>query len=368
TDRPAASTLKADRAAAYTEKVDREKELAEADPRSAQSYRTRVGEARLPDDIRKAALSEVGTLERISAENLEGSEIRIWLDTILDLPWSTETKDSIDIQRTREDDPAAADTHNLHTEKVDRAAADTKMVDREKVDPAAAEVETTDPADADPADADPETTDPADAKADTAPARPHDDDTVGTPAVLAVFSGGRDPRPQLVEQQVHGPVLVQDPPEKRRSRSLALAATASAALLIGALLLGASRDRGATAQSVPNVTATATVSKPTSQPSDESTRTGGAGSTIQSGDLPDFARPFQTVRIQGTYHGGANTVLRVQRWEEGKWLAFPLPTKTDQSGQFTTHVEFGQPGRYQLRVLDPDSGVTSKPFVLLIEG
>jgi len=67
----------------------------------------------------------------------------------------------------------------------------------------------------------------------------------------------------------------------------------------------------------------------------------------------------------------------VQRWEEGKWLAFPVPARTDQSGQFTTYVEFGQPGLmsslgsrgvYRLRVLDPGSGVTSKPFVLLIKG
>jgi hypothetical protein len=107
-----------------------------------------------------------------------------------------------------------------------------------------------------------------------------------------------------------------------------------------------------------------------------STTTPGAGANTGSGsaeaiqleDLADSARPFQTVRIQGTYHGGANTFLRVQRWEGGKWLAFPLPTKTDQSGRFTTHVEFDQPGRYQLRVLDPNSGVTSKPFVLVIKG
>jgi hypothetical protein len=54
--------------------------------------------------------------------------------------------------------------------------------------------------------------------------------------------------------------------------------------------------------------------------------------------------------------------------ESGKWLDFPLPTKTDQSGEFTAYGEFGQPGRYQLRVLDPNSGVTSKPFVLVIKG
>ena len=51
----------------------------------------------------------------------------------------------------------------------------------------------------------------------------------------------------------------------------------------------------------------------------------------------------------------------------GKWLDFPVPTKTDQTGQFTAYVELGQPGRYQLRILDPESGVTSTSFVLVIK-
>ena len=125
-----------------------------------------------------------------------------------------------------------------------------------------------------------------------------------------------------------------------------------------------------TAQSVPTVTATATttVSTPTSEPSDEVTHTGREDSTIQLEDLAESARPFEAVRIQGTYRGGAGTFLRVQRWEGGEWLDFPLPTKTDQAGQFITQAEFGQPGRYRLRVLDPDSGVTSKPFVVVIKG
>jgi hypothetical protein len=67
------------------------------------------------------------------------------------------------------------------------------------------------------------------------------------------------------------------------------------------------------------------------------------------------------------YHGGAGAFLRVQRWEGGEWLDFPLPTKTDDSGRFITQAEFAQPGRYRLRVLDPDSGVTSKTFVVVIE-
>jgi hypothetical protein len=92
------------------------------------------------------------------------------------------------------------------------------------------------------------------------------------------------------------------------------------------------------------------------------------GDTIQLKNSAASGRPFQPVRIQGTYHGGANTFLRVQRWEGGEWVAFPLPAKTDQSGQFNTYVELGQPGRYQLRVLHPNSGVTSKTFALVIKG
>ena len=80
------------------------------------------------------------------------------------------------------------------------------------------------------------------------------------------------------------------------------------------------------------------------------------------------ARPYQTVPISGTYRGGSDALLRVQRWEQGRWRAFPLPAKTDQSGQFTAYVELGQPSRYRLRVLNPDSGVASEPFVLSIKG
>ena len=90
--------------------------------------------------------------------------------------------------------------------------------------------------------------------------------------------------------------------------------------------------------------------------------------TIQLEDVTDSARPAETVRIQGRYRGGADIFLRVQRWETGMWLDFPLPTKTDQLGQFTAYVELGRPGRYRLRVVDPGSAVTSKPFVLVIKG
>ena len=100
----------------------------------------------------------------------------------------------------------------------------------------------------------------------------------------------------------------------------------------------------------------------------DDTGSGSSGQeTIQVEDPADSAKPFQTVRIQGTYRGGADTFLRVQRWERHRWRAFPLPTKTDQSGRFIAYVELGQPDLYWLRVLDPDSGVKSQPFLLVIK-
>ena len=93
-----------------------------------------------------------------------------------------------------------------------------------------------------------------------------------------------------------------------------------------------------------------------------------SAAAIQLKDPVGSAKPFQTVPIQGTYRGGADTFLRVQRWEAGRWLAFPLATKTDRSGQFTAYVELGRPGHYRLRVLDPDSDVASEPFVLAVKG
>jgi hypothetical protein len=280
----------ADPAAADTEKTDGEKELAEDEPHGAQDCRTRVEEAQLTDDVREAAPREVRKLERTGEQGAESGDIETWLDTMFDgtdraaflldelldgaprsgvpMPYSANTphRSTIPpdaqpqsptdleieekirslIQGAREPDPPAADTEKVDTDTVDPAAADTEMVDREKVDPTltgeiawpvppwAADAEMVDVEKVDPAAAEVE-------KADTAPAG-HDDDTVEMPAVLAGLSEG--PHPPQITPQVHGPVPVQNPVEKRRFGSLALAVTALAALIIGALLFGASRDDG----------------------------------------------------------------------------------------------------------------------------
>ncbi|MEU2511414.1 endopeptidase La [Streptomyces syringium] len=76
------------------------KELAElnGDPENeSDDYRDRVEAADLPDKVREAALKEVDKLERASDQSPEGSWIRTWLDTVLELPWNERTEDAYDI-------------------------------------------------------------------------------------------------------------------------------------------------------------------------------------------------------------------------------------------------------------------------------
>ena len=138
-------------------------------------------------------------------------------------------------------------------------------------------------------------------------------------------------------------------------------------LIFSGLLLTAG-DWAVQATSTQSVTPSEVSSSAGRSPASDLRSGSGEKKIIQLADLPEPAKPFETVRVQGTYRGGADTFLRMQRWERGKWLAFPVPTKTDQSGKFTAYVELGQPGPYRLRVVDSGSGVASKPSVLVIKG
>ncbi|MBV2152009.1 endopeptidase La [Kitasatospora sp. SUK 42] len=80
------------------------KELAElnGDPADEEGdYRARVEAADLPGKVREAALKEVDKLERASDQSPEGSWIRTWLDTVLELPWNERTEDAYDIAGAR---------------------------------------------------------------------------------------------------------------------------------------------------------------------------------------------------------------------------------------------------------------------------
>ncbi|MGD1004588.1 MAG: endopeptidase La [Methanoregulaceae archaeon] len=77
-------------------------------------YRERIETAKMPDEVRKKALAELKKLETGGSQNHESSVIRNYLDLMLDLPWVTEEKKSIDIEQARR----VLESHHNGLEKV----------------------------------------------------------------------------------------------------------------------------------------------------------------------------------------------------------------------------------------------------------
>jgi len=174
----------------------------------------------------------------------------------------------------------------------------------------------------------------------------------------------------------------------RRTRGVAGILAVAGALVIAivvatAWLISGSASRGASAPIAPHASAGSDrspnvgPSRASDHRSARSTTAAGSGSNANGvGSAEDgnihvtkpagVAKPFQAVPITGTQPGAPETDLQVQRLERGRWLAFPLPTQTDMSGQFATYVELNVPGQYWLRVVDPKSGATSEQFPVTI--
>lgn len=66
------------------------------------TYRERIIEAQLPEEVEKAAFEELRKLERQGQNNSEENIIRNYLDTILNLPWHKEENISIDIEKAKQ--------------------------------------------------------------------------------------------------------------------------------------------------------------------------------------------------------------------------------------------------------------------------
>jgi ATP-dependent Lon protease len=67
----------------------------------AETYRTRIAEAGMPEEVQKQAEQELGRLERTSEQNPEYGWIRTYLDWLLDVPWNVRTEDQLDVVAAR---------------------------------------------------------------------------------------------------------------------------------------------------------------------------------------------------------------------------------------------------------------------------
>jgi ATP-dependent Lon protease len=80
-----------------------QEELGETDEQQAEvnELRERIAEAKLPEHAEKAAERELGRLEKLPPAAAEYGVIRTYLDWLLDLPWSVETEDNLDMKHAR---------------------------------------------------------------------------------------------------------------------------------------------------------------------------------------------------------------------------------------------------------------------------
>ena len=78
-------------------------ELGEEDEQQAEvnEMRERIEEAGLPEDALKAAERELSRLEKLPPQAAEHGVIRTYLEWMVDLPWSKETTDNLDIKHAR---------------------------------------------------------------------------------------------------------------------------------------------------------------------------------------------------------------------------------------------------------------------------
>jgi hypothetical protein len=175
------------------------------------------------------------------------------------------------------------------------------------------------------------------------------------------------------------PAAVPSAPVRRRARllvgaaALTLLGSAGAVLAGGALPSGplstisAARPTPTTAPAAASAASVAPSAPPRTAAADGPGAAPAEDPRIEVVLPTRLAAPFEPVRVRGTHTGSPGTAfLRVQRWERGGWRDFPLPTRADEAGRISTYVELGQPGRYPIRVLDPESGVASEPVVLVV--
>ena len=76
-----------------------EKELGEDDNKEIKELAGKIIAAKMPTEVAEKAQKELKRLAQMSQYNPEASYVRTYLDTLLDLPWSIESSNNVDIKR-----------------------------------------------------------------------------------------------------------------------------------------------------------------------------------------------------------------------------------------------------------------------------
>ena len=68
---------------------------------AAETYRAKLAELTMADDVRTAIEREIGRLERTNPQQTEYGWIRTWLETVTELPWGHRSEDHLDLGDAR---------------------------------------------------------------------------------------------------------------------------------------------------------------------------------------------------------------------------------------------------------------------------
>ncbi|TWI57074.1 endopeptidase La [Halalkalibacter nanhaiisediminis] len=81
-----------------------QKELGDKEGRTGEvsTLREKIEEANMPEAIKEKALKELDRYEKMPANSAESSVLRNYLDWLLQLPWTNETEDQLDVIRAEE--------------------------------------------------------------------------------------------------------------------------------------------------------------------------------------------------------------------------------------------------------------------------
>ena len=71
------------------------------DKKAIKSYKSKIAKAKMPKEVKEKALSEVNRLKTVGGYSSEGGVIKSYLDWLVELPWSKETKDILDVEKAK---------------------------------------------------------------------------------------------------------------------------------------------------------------------------------------------------------------------------------------------------------------------------
>jgi ATP-dependent Lon protease len=80
-----------------------QQELGDVDDKAMEmdDFRQKIAKSKMPEEVEKEALKQLKKLESMHAEAVEASQLRTYLEWLVELPWSKNSKDRLDLKKAK---------------------------------------------------------------------------------------------------------------------------------------------------------------------------------------------------------------------------------------------------------------------------